>query len=761
MATTIVTKYGSDAPAASDLVRGELAVDTENGRLYTENSSGAVVEIGLNPSGNVDVTGSVTADSFEVDDTDDIRLRFLNASTFKGGLQIATTAGDMIATSAVDDLAIRSQTNMLFATGGNTEAMRISSAGNVGIGNQSPPEMLTIGDTSNTYTRIQFLSSTTGGNTIHFGDGTSADAYRGYINYTHSDDALAFAAGGTERMRIDSSGNVTIKAAGADASRTLSIQGTNGSSQTYQFNIVADGENGAAKFMIGSGGGAATERMRIDSTGTVGVGTSDLPAWDTSVFDGRIRIGARGGLVTTTASTQLTHNTYYNGSYKYIGNDFATRYYSNDGNHVWLTAPSGTANNTITFSSPRMVILNDGNVGIGTDSPAIGGGRTYDVALTIDGGVSGGVEDTGALEVGGSTSVNDRLVGSISYFNGDNSGAGATTRKQVAIIEARSVTSDSNAGDDSGANLTFSTKSEGGSVAERMRISSAGTVGIGMAPDANNVLSVKNTSGKVISLTNGVDADLYVDLTSGLTLVSPSTGTLAFGTSNTERMRLDASGNLLVGKTSTSTSVVGSAMYNYGTIAATRDGSHALDLGRNSSDGAIAVFRKDGTTVGSIGSISSDLYIAEGNSGLRFDGENNQILPASTTASTDGTCNLGASSARFKDLYRSGSTISTSDRNMKQDERDLTEAETRVAQACKGLLKAFRFIDAVQVDGDDARIHFGIIAQDLQAAFEAEGLDATKYAMFRASTFTNNEGNEETRLGVCYENLLAFIIAAI
>lgn len=123
-----------------------------------------------------------------------------------------------------------------------------------------------------------------------------------------------------------------------------------------------------------------------------------------------------------------------------------------------------------------LVVKGDGNVGIGTDSPAIGGGRVYDVALTIDGGVSGGSEDTGALEIGGSTSVNDRLVGSISYFNRDNSGAGATTRKQVAIIEARSVTSDSNTGDDSGANLTFSTKSEGGSVAERLRIDSSGNV---------------------------------------------------------------------------------------------------------------------------------------------------------------------------------------------------------------------------------------------------------------------------------------------
>ena len=67
MATTIITKYGSGAPTASDVVRGELAVDTENGRLYTENIAESVVEIGLNPSGNVDVTGTVTADGLTVD----------------------------------------------------------------------------------------------------------------------------------------------------------------------------------------------------------------------------------------------------------------------------------------------------------------------------------------------------------------------------------------------------------------------------------------------------------------------------------------------------------------------------------------------------------------------------------------------------------------------------------------------------------------------------------------------------------------------
>ena len=50
---------------------------------------------------------------------------------------------------------------------------------------------------------------------------------------------------------------------------------------------------------------------------------------------------------------------------------------------------------------------------------------------------------------------------------------------------------------------------------------------------------------------------------------------------------------------------------------------------------------------------------------------------------------------------------------------------------------------------------------DLQDAFTAEGLDASKYAMFCSNTWTNDDGIEQTRLGVRYSELLAFIISAI
>ena len=97
-----------------------------------DNSNATAITLNADESstfaGPIAVTGLATASEMTVSDTDDIRLRFLNGTTFKAGLQVATSTGDMIAGSAVDDLAVRSQANMLFATGGNTERMRIDGA---------------------------------------------------------------------------------------------------------------------------------------------------------------------------------------------------------------------------------------------------------------------------------------------------------------------------------------------------------------------------------------------------------------------------------------------------------------------------------------------------------------------------------------------------------------------------------------------------------------------------------------------------------
>ena len=130
MATTIVTKYGGDAPAASDLVRGELAVDTENGRLYTENSSGAVVEIGLNPEGNVDVTGTVTADGLTVETGVDPASITLRQTGNTNGLILKNFNGNEAQLVNVDNGPFVFKTN-------DAEVMRLSGT-NLGIGTAAP-----------------------------------------------------------------------------------------------------------------------------------------------------------------------------------------------------------------------------------------------------------------------------------------------------------------------------------------------------------------------------------------------------------------------------------------------------------------------------------------------------------------------------------------------------------------------------------------------------------------------------------------------
>ncbi len=91
------------------------------------------------------------------------------------------------------------------------------------------------------------------------------------------------------------------------------------------------------------------------------------------------------------------------------------------------------------------------------------------------------------------------------------------------------------------------------------------------------------------------------------------------------------------------------------------------------------------------------------------------------------TCDIGSSTFQFKDLYLQNSPIVSSDVRLKQDIADVPEAVFR-AWGRVGF-KQYRFKEAVAKKGSDARLHVGVIAQQILAAFEAEGLDATKYGI--------------------------------
>ena len=247
-----------------------------------------------------------------------------------------------------------------------------------------------------------------------------------------------------------------------------------------------------------------------------------------------------------------------------------------------------------------------------------------------------------------------------------------------------------------------------------------------------------------------------------------SSAYLRAGIGTTEGWRIHSSGNVLLGKSSPAFGTAGVELNNAGApgkVWITRSGGEPLALNRLSSDGEILGFYKDSTTVGRLDAYIGYLKVYGGTgsagSGLWF-GSGAMYPVGATNVVTDNVMDIGHSSYRFQDIYASNGTIQTSDRNEKQDIEELSEAEQRVAVACKGLLRKFRWKSSVEEKGDDARIHFGIIAQDLQDAFTAEGLDAGRYGMFINSTWTDEEtGEERSRMGVRYSELLAFIISAI
>jgi hypothetical protein len=513
--------------------------DTNTGIYFPAADTIAFTEGGaeamrINSSGNVGI-GTTTPVAITNYTTLDIRgsnggLLYIGASGVDS-LRLIGEGTD----SYVDNLTATG--SLVFRTNNATERMRITSAGNVGIGTSSPGSTLDV----RAVTGVTQLTSTTGTNSVYstwsntggalyYGrdsstGGTFGSSAYAAVLYSTGAYPMAFFTNATERMRIDSSGNVgigTTSPIGTGANRTvLTINGTSsvisniaiGGTQTFYQYTDATVTQLITKTAIPLALGTNDqERMRIDSSGNVGIGTSSPLSF--------------------TNQTSVTVNATSFARYDLlIGGTHTARMTAGAAN-TSLGTVTATPLVLVTTDAERMRIDSSGNVGIGTSSPT---GRFTVVAAAS--------QEYGVLDAPTSGYAFLRL-----RFNGSSYG---NIGQGNAVVTGGANT-------DFGLNATTNMLFATNGTTERMRINSNGEVGIG-GQLAGSLLHVQGNSGAtIISVGDSAQTEpltyMYSDATSDTGNVRTRNNfPLVFGTNNTERMRIDSSGNVGIGTSSPET----------------------------------------------------------------------------------------------------------------------------------------------------------------------------------------------------------------
>jgi hypothetical protein len=344
--------------------------------------------------------------------------------------------------------------------------------------------------------------------------------------------------------------------------------------------------------------------------------------------------------------------------------------------------PNGTAVEVMTMNQTEINVPVDGTVtsakldtniaiagtlGVGGaatfDGTATMGGLTVDGDATLSSAISSTLQFKG-LATSGSTGDS---IGRMEWYGSSPAGGGAGIKAAIETSATSTTLRDFDlvfkTGQDIGAGEPTASLSIGrdgdvsfydtaGTTAKMVWDASAESLGIGTTLPAAK-LHVDNGSGSA----------LYVGLANSI--YSRGNEHIWQSLNNTsEYGRFDASGNLLVGTTSTgstlanTSTLTGAIVGAGGNLIQAASNDRVQILNRLTSDGDIVQFRKDGTTVGRIGTRGGDTVIASTSQGVRFYDANSVLLPTDEVgAGLDATISLGQSDTRWKDLYLSNSAI--------------------------------------------------------------------------------------------------------
>jgi hypothetical protein len=582
----------SAVPTAGNLVAGELALNTNDGKLYYKNSSGIVTLLAGATSGPAG--GSTT------------QVQYNNAGVL-AGITGATTNGTAMTLVAP-----------VLGTPASGVVTNLTGTASINING-------TVGATTATTGAFTTLSAT-GITTVAAGTAllpaivsTTGTADTGL--WFPAADTIAASTAGIEAMRIESTGNVGI---GLTPNASLKLQvaaATNitlgiANATTITGAVTLEAVNNARSNNIPMELRATkfdftgpTTGVSIATTGNVGIGNSS-PVGKLDVTQATTNTSA---LVLSHSGAGGGANVNYGAQINVTGASntntgvYANAYGATNNYGVRIVNPPASATNWALYSDATAQSYFAGNVGIGISAPS----KKLEiyasaVSLQIESVVRNDMSGAGVAAIG---------------FNVSSSLAVETTSTKAGIGLVRSAAF-------GGGSLCFYNNNSGAAgdfttADEKMRIDSAGNVGIGTASPATkfHVATVANT-GVLVSSTDGTTFKGIAFNTGDnqFTIGTQTNHPVVFFTNNTERARIDNSGNVLV----TNVAGLGYGTGAGGTVTQATDKSTAVTL--NKPCGTITM---NGAALGGLTTVTFTL--------------NNSILAAADTI----TLNLNSSVANF------------------------------------------------------------------------------------------------------------------